>query len=207
MALGLVSLLGLAAVLALTGCGPVDACNQLGNAILGLRGRVTGCMSTGTFLVQGCEAGLASCTASDKQTLINFANCFNAIPAVDCTTDPNAAATVNQNVQNCGSSAGGLSAACVTATGLDQTLGPPASTGFEESGQSCPSVPAMLKGTGQPGTVCSDYTSCAPTCCSCSNGDGHQYLGAACQSGSCAATSSVCPLVEQDQTGLNIPCP
>jgi hypothetical protein len=177
------------------------------NALLGLQGRLTGCEASNSFPLQTCETGLSSCSASDKQTLIALANCLNEIPADDCTTDPNAVANVDTSIDDCAASAGGVSSACITATGLDQTLGPPASTGFEETNQTCPSMPTVLTGTGQTGAVCSDYTTCAPTCCSCSNGDGDQFLGAACQSGACVDPGSVCPLVEQDQTGIDVPCP
>jgi hypothetical protein len=66
----------------------------------------------------------------------------------------------------------------------------------EVSGSSCPEQPAILVGTKPAGASCSKAIDCQPTCCTCSNGDGKQFLAAACDSSSCASGTAACFGVE-----------
>jgi hypothetical protein len=66
----------------------------------------------------------------------------------------------------------------------------------EVSNSSCPQHPAVLTGTRPAGAGCSQAIDCQPTCCTCSNNDGGQFLAAACDSASCASGTAACVGVE-----------
>ncbi len=66
------------------------------------------------------------------------------------------------------------------------------SVSSEQDNGQCPLVATILTGGEPEGAACSSYETCAPSCCSCSNGDGNTFLASECDVGACAHPTVAC---------------
>jgi hypothetical protein len=179
-------IVGAAAVAALSGCGG-SVCDQL-KSIANNCGK--------TIDESACTSALTSCSSADQKLLNTLANCVSPACSSGKLVDGGAALETG-----CLAAAGGISTACGQALGPAFPSPPNTSSASEQGNPKCPTTPAYLTGTGAAGSACDDELGCQPICCSCSNGDGKQYLAAECNSGACAPalacaateTTALCP--------------